>query len=183
MSTDRSTGTFHVSNVDGNGRTATLVVTSSRGYSRNFDVTAGNNQSFDGSQDVGWSTSVSFSAHLEPKGGQKRGNSDTATDGPQTTMAKPNPVASFGDAGVVGGTGAYKDWHYVNLHLTEWNPGSTVHCSVGATVNGLSDWYGNFRVDGNGNWGRNTLNTGNSSGNLMVHNTSDLPDGSSCSQQ
>jgi hypothetical protein len=174
-SSSDQTASFSVGGINGNGRDATLVVTSSRGYNRSFNVPANGSTSFSDSQTVGWSTDVTFSAHLEPKSGQKRGNSDSASAG-VTTRAKPNPVANFSLGGQVGGNGAYKDWYYADLELSDWNPNSTVHCGADSTQTDLKDWSQSFGVNGSGHWGRGQTT-------LMVHNAAALPDSSVCRQQ
>jgi hypothetical protein len=171
-----TTASFSVNGINGNGREATLVVTSSRGYSRSFTVPATGSHNFGDGQDVGYSTSVTFSAHLEPRGSQKRGNSASATSNEVRTRDKPNPVANFTLGPKVGGTGRYKDWYYANLELSDWNPNSTVQCGAETTQTDLNDWSQTFNVNGSGHWGTGT--TG-----LIVHNQNALPNTSDCRQK
>lgn len=176
MWTDRATGRFRVSNLNGNGRAATLVVTSSRGFSQTYNIDANGNADIEGAQDVGWSTSVSFSAHLEPKGGQSRGNSGTDTAGPQSTMAKPNPTANFSLGPEVGGTGTYRNWYYADVELSGWNPNSTVRCGAQSTQTDLNDWSQDFGVNSDGYRGTTTTT-------LKVANSGALPNTSFCAQR
>lgn len=171
-----TTASFSVNGINGNGREATLVVTSSRGYSRSFTVPATGSHNFGDGQDVGYSTSVTFTAQLEPRGSQNRGNSDSATSNQVRTRDRPNPVATFSLGPSVGGTGTYRDWYYADLELSDWNPNSTVQCGAETTQTDLNDWSQSFSVNGSGHWGRGT--TG-----LMVRNANALPNTSDCRQR
>lgn len=178
-SVDSRTVRFEVNAINGNGREATLVVTSSQGYSRSFPVPANGSHNFSDTQDLDYSTPVYFEARLEANSGQKRGSSQSSRSNSVTTRPRPNPVAVFRTDGQVP-SGTYKDWYYVTLELIDWNPRSTVSCFVQKSGAGLKDWSGSFTVDdsGHASTGRLTFGTGH----LLVQTSDFLPNTSNCRQ-
>jgi hypothetical protein len=99
------------------------------------------------------------------------------------SVTVPGGTATFETDGAIGSkiSPNYQNWYAVKLTLRGWPANSTVNCSVTATVSGLVNWSGSYRVDENGGWGPARLTKNNSSGYLQVQTSAFLPDDSNCS--
>lgn len=175
---------FQVHGASANGRAAKLVVESSTGKSWTYPIQQFDTASPNETENVGYSRSVNYTAHLEPDSAdQSRPNSANGTAHAETGPP-PNPRANFETDGQIGSIiPAYSTWYAVKLTLSDYRPNSQVKCWVGSTQADLSSWSGTFTVDGSGHWGTARLTNRNSSGYLIVQSAGNLPSTGDCHQQ
>lgn len=93
----------------------------------------------------------------------------------------PSPSTTYSNSGVATTNPA--GYYRVNLDLRAYNPGSTVRCDVQGEGDGNPDWWGVFRVDGNGNY--SGYANGNAGGNGYLYSVPGLigPGMGTCTQQ